>query len=86
MVAGPAERCPSPEFAPFFAVLRCLDGASGDDPEGFVRSRSPHFVDRKSYTSLPIQIVYPTTRLLSAKVRCFIELTIATCKWSFVEL
>ena len=37
-------------------------------------------------TPLPIQIVYPTTRLLSAKVRSFVELITATCKWSFVEL
>lgn len=35
---------------------------------------------------LPIQIVYPTTRLLSAKVRAFVELVTATCAWSFVEL
>lgn len=35
---------------------------------------------------LPIQVVYPTTRLLSAKVRAFIELIVATCDWRFVEL
>lgn len=35
---------------------------------------------------LPIQIVYPTTRLLSAKVRSFIELITATCTWRFVDL
>jgi DNA-binding transcriptional LysR family regulator len=34
----------------------------------------------------PIQIVVPTTRLLSAKVRAFIELVTATCTWSFIEL
>jgi DNA-binding transcriptional LysR family regulator len=32
---------------------------------------------------LPIQIVYPTTRLLSAKVRAFVELCTKTCKWDF---
>ncbi len=35
---------------------------------------------------LPIQIVYPTTRLLSAKVRAFIELIAKTCDWTFVDL
>lgn len=32
---------------------------------------------------IPIQIVYPTTRLLSAKVRAFVELCVKTCKWDF---
>lgn len=35
---------------------------------------------------LPIHIVYPTTRLLSAKVRAFIDLLAATRDWQFVEL
>ena len=35
---------------------------------------------------LPIQVVYPTTRLLSAKVRAFIELITTTCAWRFVDL
>lgn len=35
---------------------------------------------------LPIQAVYPTTRLLSAKVRTFLELVKETCDWQFVEL
>jgi len=35
---------------------------------------------------LPIHIVYPTTRLLSAKVRALIELVIETCSWRFVDL
>lgn len=34
---------------------------------------------------LPIQIVYPTGRLLSAKVRAFIDLVATTCAWSFLE-
>jgi DNA-binding transcriptional LysR family regulator len=32
---------------------------------------------------LPIHLVYPTSRLLSAKVRAFAELTSATCDWRF---
>jgi DNA-binding transcriptional LysR family regulator len=35
---------------------------------------------------LPIQLVYPSTRLLSAKVRTFVELVTKTCDWRFVEL
>jgi DNA-binding transcriptional LysR family regulator len=35
---------------------------------------------------LPIHIVYPSTRLLSAKVRAFIDLVAASCDWSFVTL
>ena len=34
----------------------------------------------------PIPVIYPSTRLLSAKVRAFIELAIATCDWRFVYL
>jgi DNA-binding transcriptional LysR family regulator len=32
---------------------------------------------------LPIHIVYPTSRLLSAKVRAFIDLVIETADWNF---
>ncbi len=35
---------------------------------------------------LPISVVYPTTRLLSAKVRSFIDLVKTTCDWRFVDL
>jgi DNA-binding transcriptional LysR family regulator len=35
---------------------------------------------------LPIQLVYPTSRLLSAKVRTFVELVVGTCDWRFLEL
>jgi DNA-binding transcriptional LysR family regulator len=35
---------------------------------------------------LPIHIVYPTARLLSAKVRAFIDLLTTTCDWRFVDL
>jgi DNA-binding transcriptional LysR family regulator len=33
--------------------------------------------------ALPIQFVYPTSRLLSAKVRTFINLALATTQWDF---
>jgi len=33
--------------------------------------------------AMPIQFVYPTSRLLSAKVRSFIDLAAETCDWNF---
>ena len=35
---------------------------------------------------LPIHLVYPTARLLSAKVRAFVELAAEICDWRFVRL
>ncbi len=35
---------------------------------------------------LPIHLVYPTSRLLSARVRAFADLVLATCDWRFVDL
>lgn len=32
---------------------------------------------------LPIHLVYPTSRLLSAKVRAFIEMVVENCDWNF---
>lgn len=36
--------------------------------------------------SLPIQLVYPTSRWLSAKVRAFLDLTTEICDWRFSRL
>jgi DNA-binding transcriptional LysR family regulator len=36
--------------------------------------------------AVPIHLVYPTTRLLSAKVRAFVELVAKTCNWKYVSL
>ncbi len=36
--------------------------------------------------TLPIQLVYPASRLVSASLRAFIELAVETRKWSFVDL
>jgi DNA-binding transcriptional LysR family regulator len=33
--------------------------------------------------AFPIHIVYPTSRLLSAKVRAFIDLVVETVDWHF---
>ncbi len=35
---------------------------------------------------LPIHVVYPSSRLLSAKVRAFVDLVTATCDWRFTAL
>lgn len=35
---------------------------------------------------LPIHLVYPTQRLLSAKVRAFIDLVVESCDWRFGEM
>jgi DNA-binding transcriptional LysR family regulator len=35
------------------------------------------------HPALPIHVVYPTTRLLSAKVRTFIDLVTETADWHF---
>ena len=35
---------------------------------------------------LPIQILFPTTRLLSAKVRAFIEFVASTCNWTSLNM
>jgi DNA-binding transcriptional LysR family regulator len=35
---------------------------------------------------LPIHVVYPTTRLLSAKVRAFVDLALERRGWEFTDL
>jgi DNA-binding transcriptional LysR family regulator len=34
---------------------------------------------------LPIHLVYPTSRLLSAKVRAFVDLVLHDCDWHFAK-
>jgi DNA-binding transcriptional LysR family regulator len=34
----------------------------------------------------PIHVVYPASRLLSAKVRAFVDLTVELCNWRFSEM
>lgn len=36
--------------------------------------------------TLPIQFVYPTSRLLSAKVRAFLDMAAQVCEWRFSDL
>jgi DNA-binding transcriptional LysR family regulator len=35
---------------------------------------------------MPIQLAYPTARLLSAKVRAFIDMAVELCDWRFADL
>ena len=35
---------------------------------------------------LPIQFIYPSSRLLSLKVRALIDLAVLNCDWSFVDV
>jgi DNA-binding transcriptional LysR family regulator len=41
-------------------------------------------LDQFERPALPIQFVYPASRLLSAKVRTFVDLALATCRWEFL--
>lgn len=47
------------------------------------RGRLKIVLARFEQPSLPIHIVYPTSRLLSAKVRAFIDLVVDSCDWRF---
>jgi DNA-binding transcriptional LysR family regulator len=47
------------------------------------RGRLRTVLERFESPRMPINIVYPTSRLLSAKVRAFIDLAIETADWSF---
>jgi DNA-binding transcriptional LysR family regulator len=52
-----------------------------------VRRRKLQVVlQRYELPPLPIQLVFPTARLPAASLKAFIELVVATRKWSFVDL
>jgi len=51
--------------------------------EGLRRGRLKIVLSKFEAPPLPIHIVYPTSRLLSAKVRAFIDLVVETTKWRF---
>ena len=51
--------------------------------EGLKRGRLKIVLAKYEQPALPIHIVYPTSRLLSAKVRAFIDLVIETVQWKF---
>ena len=51
--------------------------------EGLKRGRLKILLAKYEQPALPIHIVYPTSRLLSAKVRAFIDLVVETTQWRF---
>ncbi len=51
--------------------------------EGLKRGRLKIVLAKYEQPALPIHIVYPTSRLLSAKVRAFIDLVVETTEWRF---
>lgn len=51
--------------------------------EGLKRGRLKIVLAKYEQPTLPIHIVYPTSRLLSAKVRAFIDLVVETAEWKF---
>jgi len=51
--------------------------------EGLKRGRLKIVLAKYEQPALPIHVVYPTSRLLSAKVRAFIDLVVETAEWRF---
>jgi DNA-binding transcriptional LysR family regulator len=51
--------------------------------DGLKRGRLRIVLAKFEQPAQPIHIVYPTSRLLSAKVRAFIDLVVETTKWRF---
>jgi DNA-binding transcriptional LysR family regulator len=51
--------------------------------DGLKRGRLKIVLSKFEQPALPIHIVYPTSRLLSAKVRAFIDLVVETTNWRF---
>lgn len=51
--------------------------------EGIKRGRLKIVLAKYEQPTLPIHLVYPTSRLLSAKVRAFVDLVVETAEWRF---
>jgi DNA-binding transcriptional LysR family regulator len=51
--------------------------------DGLKRGRLRIVLAKFEQPALPIHVVYPTSRLLSAKVRAFVDLVVETTKWKF---
>ena len=54
-----------------------------DSAEALRRRRLKIVLPRFELPAQPINIVYPTSRLLSAKVRTFIDRVVDTADWTF---
>jgi DNA-binding transcriptional LysR family regulator len=86
------EVMPSPRFASNSAdaALQYAEAGGGitrvlayQAAEGLKRGRLKILLAKYEQPALPIHIVYPTSRLLSAKVRAFIDLVVETADWKF---
>jgi DNA-binding transcriptional LysR family regulator len=83
---------PSPRFASNSAdaALQYAEAGGGvtrvlayQAAESLKRGRLRIVLANYEQPALPIHIVYPTSRLLSAKVRAFIDLVVETAEWKF---
>lgn len=83
---------PSPRFASNSAdaALQYAEAGGGvtrvlayQAAESLKRGRLRIVLSNYEQPALPIHIVYPTSRLLSAKVRAFIDLVVETAQWKF---
>ena len=54
--------------------------------EAVRRGRLVIVLARHEPPPIPIQLVYPTSRLLSSKVRAFVDHVTRTCRWHFVDV
>ena len=86
------EWTPTPRFASNSAdaALQYAEAGGGmtrvlayQAAEGLKRGRLKIVLAKYEQPALPIHIVYPTSRLLSAKVRAFIDLVVETAEWRF---
>jgi DNA-binding transcriptional LysR family regulator len=53
--------------------------------EGLASGRLKTVLTDYEIVPLPIHLVYPTSRLLSAKVRAFVDLVLRDCDWHFAR-
>ncbi len=86
------EMTPSPRFISNSAdaALQYAEAGGGitrvlayQAAEGLRRGRLKILLAKYEQPALPIHIIYPTSRLLSAKVRAFIDLVTETTQWTF---
>jgi DNA-binding transcriptional LysR family regulator len=86
------EVAPNPRFASNSAdaALQYAEAGGGvtrvlayQAAEGLRRGRLRIVLAKYEQPALPIHIVYPTSRLLSAKVRAFVDLVVETAEWKF---
>lgn len=89
---GDIEVTPSPRFTSNSAdaVLQYAEQGGGvtrvlayQAADGLKRGRLKIVLAKYEQPKLPVHVVYPTSRLLSAKVRAFIDLVVDTTDWKF---